>query len=182
MNKFASELVMKPVVVKDAIVHGESALVGVVENLIINPDDGTLAGLLVREGVGKQGLKTLSAKDIIGISSEFYLIPSYTSLGDLDEIVRLKEIIDREISIIGNKVYTASGTYLGKVFDYTLDLKHFILTRVYVRSVGLMGMGRQHIISYNQIISIEKEKIIVDDNFAKAKKSTLVQAENTATA
>lgn len=173
---------MKPVLVKDAIARGEGALVGLVESLIINPDTGELAGLIVREGFGKKSLKTVAAKDILGISSDFYLVPSYETLGDLDEIVRLKQILDRDVPITGNRVYTASGTYLGKVFDYTVDLTHFVLSRIYVRTSFLGVSGQQHIIGYKQIISIEKDKITVDDNFAKAKRPSILKVEGSAPA
>lgn len=176
MNKFASELILKPVLVRDAIANGEGAMVGLVENLIINPDDGKLAGITVREGFGKRNLKTLSAKDILGISSEFYLVPSYDSLGDIDEIVRLKEIMDRDIPIRGNKVYTESGTYIGKVFDYTLDLTTFMISRLYARPGLLGGLAKQYIISYKNIISIEKERITVADLTVKNKESVLAKA------
>lgn len=182
MNKFASELVNKPVLVKQAIQSGEGALVGLVEELIINPDNGELAGLIVREGFGKKNLKTLGAKDILGISSEFYLVPNYETLGEMDEIVRLKEIMDRKIKITGNKVYTASGTYLGKVFDYTIDLRHFMISRIYTGSRVFGALRKQHIIGFKQIISIEKNRITVDDGFAKAKKPTLIHAKPTAVA
>lgn len=181
MNKFASELVLKPVLVKSALQSGEGALVGLVEELIINPDNGELAGLIVREGFGKKNLKTLAAKDILGISSEFYLVPNYETLGDMDEIVRLKEIMDRSIKITGNKVYTASGIYLGKVFDYTIDLAHFMISRLYVRTANLGPFGKQHIIAYKQIISIEKDKITVDDTSTKVKSPSFAKAENSAT-
>jgi uncharacterized protein YrrD len=177
MNKFASELVLKPVLVKDAIARGEGAMVGLVESLIINPDNGELAGLIVREGFGKKSHKTLSAKDILGISSEFYLASSYDKLGEIDEIVRLKEIMDRDIDIVGNKVYTVSGTYLGKVFDYTLDLSQLMISRIYVGTKLLGAFSKQHIIAYKQIISIEKDRITVDDAVIKIKKPSLV-AEN----
>lgn len=182
MNKFASELVLKPVLVKSAIQSGEGALVGLVQSLIINPDNGELAGLIVREGFGKQSLKTLAAKDILGISADFYLVPSYETLGDLDEIVRLKDILDKKVKITGNKVYTASGTYLGRVFDYTVDLRHFMISRIYVGSKLLGPIGRQHIIAYKQIISIEKDRITVDDTIIKVKTSSLVKADNSVTA
>ena len=162
--------------VRDAIANGEGAMVGLVENLIINPDDGKLAGITVREGFGKKHLKSLSAKDILGISSEFYLVPSYDSLGDLDEIVRLKEIMDKDIPIVGNKVYTESGTYLGKVFDYTLDLTTFVISRIYVRPGLLGGLARQYIIYYKNIISIEKDKITVADLKIKNQESVLAKA------
>ncbi len=176
MNKFASELIRKPVLVRDAIANGEGAMVGIVESLIICPDDGKLAGITVREGFGKKNLKTLSTKDILGISSEFYLVPSYDSLGDVDEIVRLKEILDRDIPIINNKVYTESGTYLGKVFDYTLDLTTFIITRIYVRPSLFGGLAKQYIIYYKNIISIEKDKITVADLTVKNKESVLAKS------
>lgn len=181
MNKFASELVLKPVLVKSAIQSGEGALVGLVQSLIINPDNGELAGLIVREGFGKKNLKTLAAKDILGISSDFYLVPSYETLGDMDEIVRLKQIMDKDTKITGNKVYTASGTYLGKVFDYTLDLSHFMISRIYVGSKMLGSLGKQYIISYKQIISIEKDRITVDDTSTKVKNPSFVKASESAT-
>jgi len=177
MNKFASELVKKPVLVKSAIQNGEGALVGLVEELIMNPDNGELAGLIIREGFGKKSLKTLGAKDILGISSEFYLVPNYETLGEMDEIVRLKEIMDREIKITGNKVYTVSGTYLGRVFDYTIDLRDFKLSRIYVGARVLGAFGSQHIIASKQIVSIEKEGITVEDVFVKSRKPTLIKAE-----
>jgi sporulation protein YlmC with PRC-barrel domain len=173
MNKFASELILKPVLVRDAITRGEGAMIGLVENLIICPDDGSLAGITIREGFGKKSLKTLSTKDILGISSEFYLIPSYNLLGDLDEIVRLKEILDRGIPITGNKVYTQSGTFLGKVFDYTLDLTSFKISRLYVRPTLLGGLAKQYIIDYKNIISIEKNRIVVVDATSKGAETVL---------
>lgn len=177
MNKFASELIKKPVLVKQAIQSGEGALVGLVEDLIINPENGELAGFIVREGFGKKSLKTLGAKDVLGISSDFYLIPNYETLGEMDEIVRLKNIMDKHIKITGNKVYTFSGAYLGRVFDYTVSLSQFMISRIYVGGKAFGAFGKQHIISYPQIISIEKDRITVDDAFVKIKKPTLVQAD-----
>jgi len=180
MNKFASELVKKPVLVKSAIQNGEGALVGLVEELIINPDNGELAGFTVREGFGKKQLKTIGSKDVLGISTDFYLIPSYDCLGEIDEIVRLKQIMDRKVGIVGNKVYTFSGTYLGRVFDYTVDLRSFIISRIYVGGKTLGAFGKQYIIGYAQIISIEKDRITVDDAFTKVKKPTLAKVRHVA--
>jgi sporulation protein YlmC with PRC-barrel domain len=181
MNKLASELVRKPVLVKQAIQSGEGALVGIVEDLIINPDNGELAGFVVREGFGINKLKTLGAKDVLGISSDFYLIPNYETLGEMDEIVRLKVILDKGVKIIGNKVFTFSGRYLGRVTDYKVDLRLFMISQIHVKMMVFGYFGKQHIIAYKQIISIEKDKIVVDDAFAKVRKATLVKAENTAT-
>ena len=163
MIKFASELKLKPVLLRK-----EMALVGVVENLIVDPETGKFAGLLVREGFGKKNLKTLPEKDLLSITSEFYLISGYQALGDIDEIVRLKEIIDKKVPIVGEKVYTVSGKYLGKCRDYTLDLDRFKIDKIYVSFWSLFSNFKEYAIAFSQIVSIEKERITVEDAVIEA--------------
>jgi uncharacterized protein YrrD len=148
----------------------EKALVGVVEDMVINPDDGKLAGILVREGFGKKHLRALPEKDLLSITSEYYLISSYESLGDIDDIVRIKQIVDREIKIAGNKVFTVSGIYLGKCRDMSINLKTLRLDKIYVRPTLFSGILKEYVISFAQIVSIEKDKITVEDAFVKAPK------------
>ncbi len=166
MIKFASELRLKPVLLKK-----EKALVGVMENMVIDPDTGKLVGILVREGFGKKNLKALPEKDLLGITSDFYLIASYESLGELDEIVRIKQVLEKEARISGNKVYTVSGQYLGKCRDYTLNMKALTIDKIYVNPPLLSGNFKELAIGFGQIISIEKDKITVEDTFIKASES-----------
>jgi len=176
MIKFASELRAKPV-----LLQKERALVGIVEDLIVNPDTGEFAGLLVREGFGKKNLKTLPEKDLLSITSDFYLISGYEALGELDEIVRLKTIIDRGIKIVGTKTYTVSGDYLGRVRDYTLNLKNLHIDKIYVNPPMLSGVIRELAIAFSQIVSIEKDKITVEDATVKVSepvKGKLADAAN----
>jgi uncharacterized protein YrrD len=164
MIKFASEFRGKPV-----LLQKEKAVVGIVEDMIVNPDNGEFVGLLVREGFGKKNLKTLPEKDLVSITSGYFLISSYESLGELDEIVRLKTIIDLDIPITGTKTYTVSGKYLGKSRDYTLNMKSLRIDKIYVEPPILSGGMRELAIAFPQIISIEKDKITVEDAFIKIK-------------
>lgn len=147
----------------------ERALVGICEDLIIDFSNGKFMGLLVREGFGKKHLKTIAEKDIEGIGQNFFLVKSYSVLGETDEIVRIKEILDKKIRILQNKVVTVSGQNLGKVYDYTLDLKTGYLSRLYVRPTALFVLSPDYIINFSQIISIERDKIIVEDATIKSK-------------
>lgn len=165
MIKFASELRLKPVLLRK-----ELALVGVVEDLIVNPDTGEFAGLLVREGFGKKNIKTLPQKDLLSITSEYYLISEYSALGEIDEIVRLREILDKEVRIVGTKTYTVSGRLLGKCRDYTLNLTSMKIDKIYVDPPMLSTTMSGYAIAYVQIVSIEKDKITVEDAFVKAAK------------
>ncbi len=163
MIKFASELRLKPVLLKR-----EMALVGIVENLVVNPDDGKLVGVLVREGFGKKDLKALPEKDIISIASDFYLISEYGALGEIDEIVRILQVVDRSVRITGAKVYTVSGKYLGKCRDYSMNLKSMKMEKIYVNPPLFSGVMREYVIGFLQIVSIEKSKITVEDTFIKS--------------
>jgi uncharacterized protein YrrD len=171
MQRFITEYFGKPVLLKK-----ERAVVGIIEDFVINPDNGELLGVLVREGFGKKNQKALPKKDIEVVGKDFILINSYEQLGDIDEIVRIKQVLDKEIRIIANKVETESGQYLGRVFDYTIDFNLYSISRLYVSNKFFGFSANQHIIANNQIIEITKEKIIVSDATIKIS-STKVAAK-----
>lgn len=165
MLKFAKTILSKPV-----LLNQERALVGVVEDIVVDPADGRVVGILVREGFGKKHIKAVAEKDILAISDKFVLIPGYEAVGDIEEIVRVAVIVNKKIQIIGNKVVTVAGNNLGRVNDFSIDTVSGILAKVYVEpnifSLGVLAGS--HIIDRKQIISIEKDKIIVEDTSLKA--------------
>ena len=71
---------------------------------------------------------------------------------------------------------TLSGTNLGKVYDFTLDLNNGYLAKLYVRPVSLLSLAKDHIIDFSQIISIEKNKIVVEDLSVKSTSAIKVDA------
>ena len=176
MIKFASELILKPVIMKR-----EHALVGIVEDLVMNPDNGELVGILVREGFGKKNLKTLATKDIISITTDYYLISEYESLGELDEIVRVKKVLELGIKLVGSKVVTVLGIVLGRVRDYTVNTKSLHLDKLYVDQGVFRPLARELLISFPQIVSIEKDVVTVADASIKETKAVRGQLPETAT-
>jgi sporulation protein YlmC with PRC-barrel domain len=162
MNRLASELMTRGVIVRQ-----ESALVGRVQEVVINPENGQFLGFIIREGFGKGKLKALAEKDILGFNKQFILIPGYNTLGEIDEIVRIKNTLDQKIPIIKNKVYTISGIYLGKVVDFALDFGQARLARLYVESHSIKRFTNQLVVNSACIVSIKKDKITVDDTCVK---------------
>lgn len=171
MNRLASEIIGRGVIVRQ-----ETVLIGHIQEIVINPEDGRLAGLIIKEGFGKGKLKAVAEKDMLGLNEKFVLISSYNALGDLDEIVRIKNILDLGIKIKNCKVQTISGIVLGKTVDYSVDFKLGKLSRLYVNPKNWRKITRQHIIDSKCIIRIEKDKIIVDDTCLKEKKGSGLRA------
>jgi sporulation protein YlmC with PRC-barrel domain len=73
--------------------------------------------------------------------------------------------------LINLPVETKSGIFLGKVFDFELETDSGIITKFYVKRGNLIeGLLKreQLIISRNQVISLDKEKMVVEDGLIKA--------------
>jgi len=65
--------------------------------------------------------------------------------------------------IINNRVINKSGCYLGRVVDFDVDASTQVVVRYYVQG-KFLGFFKKILIIYpNQVISIKKDKMIVDD-------------------
>ena len=67
--------------------------------------------------------------------------------------------------LIGIKVETRSGQHLGQVRDFEVDTEALAIQKFYVRPSGIVKglVGGDLIINKNSILSINEEKIIVED-------------------
>lgn len=65
--------------------------------------------------------------------------------------------------IIGNKVMSQSGYFLGRLIDFEVDASSQNIVKYYV-SGGLFDFLKDYlIIDHSQVIEIKKDKIIVED-------------------
>lgn len=71
--------------------------------------------------------------------------------------------------IIGNKVVTQSGYNLGRVFDFEVETTDQNIVKYYVHGGMLDFLKEPLIINANQVVEIQKEKIIVADAIVSEK-------------
>ena len=72
-------------------------------------------------------------------------------------------------------VYTQSGKALGKVDSFDFDIDTNSVTHFHVSTGLIKGLWHQKlVIAQSQVISISKEKMIVEDNVVKVSKPGLV--------
>ena len=81
-------------------------------------------------------------------------------------------------AIIHLPVYTQSGTYLGRVADVLLDQEQMRVAQFVVRKQRLAVLSSELLIHRNQVISLNEEKMVVDD--ASIKQSAEAQPVATA--
>ncbi len=73
--------------------------------------------------------------------------------------------------LINLPVYTQSGHYLGRVVDLEIDSETGRVVKYFVKSQSFIKNLFQGclIISESQVLSISKEKMVVEDNLKKVK-------------
>jgi len=130
----------------------------------INEEEGTVEAAIARSFGVIRRLKFISAKEIVELSKSALIIQSEESLVSPQEMVRLHKKYKRRAKIVGEKVFTKKGQYLGAVYDYVIENSTLSIIRIYLRK-----LFDQRIIHSSAIIKIEEKKIIVKDNFEMAK-------------
>lgn len=141
---------------------------GFVSNIIIDPDNGKVSGLLSSSNFFWENKKAVAISDIREFTPEAILVKNDESLLKLDELVRIKKVVEQKIFILESNVITESGEKLGKVVDFVINTDLEILVKIYVeKTLGRGLMQGILVIAASQIISIERKKIIVADNTLK---------------
>ncbi len=163
MQKLVSELKKSLVITKK-----EQTVLGHADDFIIDPDTGKVAGISVKIP-GKKEEMFVNSSSVSGVGTIFLMIESINSLGEKDEIIRLKEILDKDIHIISADVIDEDGRRLGRVRDYSINLKTMRLERLYLTSyIFLKILSRDLMITESDIIKIEKNIIIVKGGRVKS--------------
>lgn len=109
-------------------------------------------------------MKFISAKEIVELSKSALIIRDEESLVEPKEMIRLNKKMKKRAKIVGEKVATKNGDYIGTVNDFVIESSSLSITRLYVKK-----LFDQRIIHASAIIKIEQKKITVKDKFEMAK-------------
>lgn len=174
MVKFFTDIIGSEILIK-----AERLRAGKVLSIVIDPDNGQLLGVTTSAIPGRQ--TAIPAIEIKGMGNGFLLVNNAESIGELEEIIRIKNAVERKIKIIGQKVFTESGQRLGKCSNATLNLKYQKLDKIFVtpRSVASI-FATELIIPAKNIVEIKKDRIVVTDEYSKVRVPGLAASTNPA--
>lgn len=157
MEKAYSQIIGIPV-----SVEGEGK-VGKVKEVIMNPETGKIEAFVLN----KRTFDIVLPIDVIFWSTHI-VIHSMNDIFQLDEIIRLRQLLSKHIWINKCKVETADGELVGHVYDYFVDSKMMVLTKILtVKTYFGLFKGGVFLIPRKEIIKIEKNVIIVRDLYKK---------------
>lgn len=128
-------------------------------DVVLNTDTGKVVGFLT----SPSGQKVLAPIDVLHWGNAL-AVHDEESILDSDEIHQVVESFKKGIRVMRSRVVTKSGEYLGRVIDYAINDKMFVMTKIVVGKTifGLINYNMR-IIARSDILEIKKDKIIVKD-------------------
>lgn len=149
----AKKLIGIPIAAEDALRR-----IGTIKQLVIDPENGQILGFLVSTGLFNQP-KTISLMDIKYWDMNGLVTEYEENLLPIEEIVRIKEIIDKGIDFLDMSAATEDGKNLGKVEDLLVDTETGLVVKYYLRDL----LGKSRILTHDKVIKVDKKIIFADD-------------------
>jgi len=143
--------------------------VAMVKDLVVDPDrGGTIAFVL-----NQNKHLVVSPMDVISLK-QVMKINNADNVVEASEILRVNEVLKSNRPIYGAKVFTKSGEFFGKVFDFSIDAKTYDLNKIFVAK-DILGLFRYNslIIPAKNIVEVKPYKIIVKDHKGTEKEENL---------
>lgn len=135
---------------------------------IINPDNLKIEGFYCLDRFTKLTL-VLLYQDIRDVLVQGIVINDHDVLSEPSDLIRLKRVMDIQFDVMGKKVVTTSGSKLGKVTDYAVEVETMYIQKLYVsRNIlkdfagGNLGIARE------QVQETTNKKIVVSDPLESA--------------
>lgn len=139
---------------------------------LIDPRDLTITAYWCEETIGKNKSKLLLVTDIREHGSIGFIIDSADELVDPKDVVVIEKLIKINFKLIGLDVITEDGHKIGKVEDYSLDTKNFVIEQVKVKKPLMKSFSEtSFLINRNQIIEVTDYKLIVKSSREKQESS-----------
>lgn len=136
--------------------------IAIITRPIIDPNKLKIIGFHLQSPTDTGSVVMVS--DIREISSKGLIVDRHDTLIDPEDLVRYKQLLATNFQLLDKRVYTQSGIRIGKVSDFIVDDKSYIVMRIYVKqSVVKNFSGTDAVIDRRQITEITDTKIIVQD-------------------
>ncbi len=134
--------------------------IGSVKGLAINPQQKTVEVLLLDEKTSGEGLKGIPFRSAEAIGEFAVTVEDNSVPISLEKVGILQELIEKGIDVIGTKVITKKGKYLGDVTEYSFEAATGMLKEFYYQSEGQV----EKIVTVKNVITIGKEILVVEED------------------
>lgn len=139
----------------------EGQELGKVKDLVINPNGGSVAALIIDDGKWYFGAKLLSFSAVSGIGEYAVTVDSSNQIVNINNAPDLEQLLIADIKVIGAKVLTKDGFIQGKVNEIVVDADGKISCEVEDDKGQITNIDSDKILTFgkNVIIVADKEEV-----------------------
>ncbi|HSX04961.1 MAG TPA: hypothetical protein VLF69_00650 [Candidatus Saccharimonadales bacterium] len=137
--------------------------IGTVTQPIINPNNLKIEGFYCEDKFEKEP-RILLYQDIRDIIAQGFVVDDHEVLTSPDELVRLKDILAINFTLIGKPVVTTAKEHVGKVSNYATELETMYIQKIYVSRSVFKSFGTSNLgVDRTQINEITDRQIIINE-------------------
>ena len=142
-------------------------LLAIVSGIIADPDTGMIEAFWVKPTNLAVRNAVLRTADIVDLKKNVY-IQSDKVLAQAEDVIRISEILNDGRVFLGNAIQNEVGYSYGICINLAFDSKTFAIRQIYSRRsiLGLITLD-ERIFSYDNILRVLPEMILVDDDATK---------------
>lgn len=155
--KLKSQIVGLPVL---SIV--EVASLGKVEELVVNPDTGSVDFLILEPEQWYLEHRLISIHDVAGIGEDALTTETKTNVINISSVPNAIELVRKEIGVVGSQVITKKGRKNGGIDEIVIDEQTGKISGC--RWIAADGV-KTGIIPTEQVITYGKGMLVVEENF-----------------
>ncbi len=137
--------------------------IGITTEVIVNPKNLKIEGWFAQDLETKKTVILLS-QDVRGFVEQGFAVNDHDALSDPQELVRLKDLLKLNFTLINKTVVTDHHRRVGKVINYSLNDSNFFIQKLNINQSVLKSFtGGEVIIDRSQILEITDKKIRVSE-------------------
>jgi len=132
------------------------------KDFIVNPENGKIEGIWVKPLTLPLSIGVIRSDDITEWKSSIYVQDS-SAIAESCDIIRITDVLTKNARFIGNRLQNESGSYIGKAYDFDFDTQKLYLMNLYSKKNSFIFSSDRRIFSYDSIIEVFPEYILVKD-------------------
>jgi uncharacterized protein YrrD len=138
------------------------ARLGVTERALIDPTNLTVAAYEVVGPLLTEHPTYLRVAEIREVGTVGMIIDGNDDLIGLDDVIRIKQLHEIDVKLIGMPVIDETKRRLGRVSDYTLESGGFVIKQLHVKRGVIRGITETSLLIHRgQVVRMTDNEIIV---------------------
>lgn len=141
--------------------------VGAIGGFIFNPEQKSVDFLLLEKKEGED-IKGIPYGMIEGVGDFAVTVTDSNLIINIMKVGLLKKLVEKEIRLMGSRLITNKGKYLGQVTEYSIDTETGVLGKLFYAE----QTGKEESIEAQEIITIGQDVVIVSTPSTETRKKT----------